>query len=149
MRIGDHDSPYVNSASFRFNSQRASEKTDDSAGASTEACAVSISREAREAYQTYTLGRKADTGEKREVREDFLEYMKSSREAPRDKEERIKELKGTLKKLQAELNQVAGDERMPEETKNARMETLNMQIQGVLKEIAGLSEDLAGEAAAG
>ena len=111
--------------------------------------AVTLSKEAREAYEAYAVGQKNNQGEnKNKVRDDFQQYMENARTAPKSKKEQIKQLKGKLEKLKAEMSEVSENQQMPEEVKKPKIEALNTQIQQIIKQIADLATGLAEEEAA-
>ena len=148
MRI--EDSPYLNPMTFSFYQNRpAREEEQAGASFSLESSKVQISDEARAAYEAYVIGQTKGTDEsENKIRDDFLQYMKESKEANKSKEQRLKELKGKLNQLQGELAKVVGDQQMPEEVKKPKATVLNHQITQVMKEIADLTTALADEKAA-
>lgn len=110
---------------------------------------VSLSREAREAYEAYAVGQKKNQVEdKNKVRDDFRQFMENARTAPKSKKEQIKQLKSKLEKLRAEMSEVSENKQMPEEVKKPKIESLNTQMQQIIKQIADLSTGLAEEEAA-
>jgi hypothetical protein len=151
MRIDGSGGVLVSAAEFGFNLSRLKAQAGEQAAAGTgEKTAVSagggdfslkLSDGAREAYEAYAVGKKKkETG--LSTKDEFAEYMKKLKEGPKTKQERLDKLKAELKGLQAEQQETATNEQMPDEVKQPKLEALGAQIQHKMQAIADLTTDM-------
>ncbi len=103
-----------------------------------------ISAAAREAYAAWRrpagTDQKEDSGEGRQARLDFAEYMKEARgEVADPDEDPVERLKKMIEKLEKKLES-AGKSDLPAETKGATMEALHEQISSLRKDFLQLTK---------
>ena len=105
MRIDQNS--YLNPAAFTTQTARVKNQDGIQGAVSIKGSdRVEISREARQAYESYALNTKKKN-DAPDAKEDFRDYLKRCREAPKTPEDRLKELQEKLKAVQEKISETA------------------------------------------